>query len=255
MAKVHNDSDFKPMSLMSLLLSFISVGIVMYLLLYPQDKESRHTLLGIDTAICLLFLLQIVIDCCRAQHKLRYLQSHWLDIVASIPGIEILRLARIWHIYRMLALFKYGTTFINQVKQNRKEATLATIFTLLIILVCSGSIFMLMFERDAINSNIHTASDALWWSLVTISTVGYGDHYPVTLAGKVLATAMIVCGVGIFGMISGLITSILTSPSQKESQHTEILQQLLTQQQTMLDKINQLEQQLQPQKPHDKKVE
>ncbi|WP_027697801.1 MULTISPECIES: ion transporter [Vibrio] len=245
MAKVHNGSDFKPMSLMSLLLSFISVGIVIYLLLFPVDQETRHTLLGIDTAICILFLLQLTIDCCRSAHKLDYLESHWLDIVASIPTIEILRLARIWHIIRMLSLFRYSNSFIKQVKQNRKEATLATIFTLLIILVCSGSIFMLMFERDAIDSNIHTAGDALWWSLVTISTVGYGDHYPVTVGGKVLATAMIICGVGIFGMISGLITSILTSPVKTEAEDNNALQQLLSQQQIMLDKIERLEQQLQ----------
>lgn len=245
MAKVHNGSDFKPMSLMSLLLSFISVGIIIYLLFFPVDKETRHTLLGIDTAICVLFLLQLTVDCCRSTNKLNYLKSHWLDIIASIPIIEILRFARIWHIVRMLYLFRYSTSFIKQVKQNRKEATLATIFTLLIILVCSGSIFMLMFERDAIDSNIHTAADALWWSLVTISTVGYGDHYPVTAGGKVLATAMIICGVGIFGMISGLITSILTSPIKTEAEDNNALQQLLSQQQIMLDKIERLEQQLQ----------
>ncbi|GLT15108.1 ion transporter [Vibrio algivorus] len=245
MLKVHNGSDFKPMSLMSLLLSFISVGIVIYLLLFLVDQETRHTLLGIDTAICVLFLLQLTIDCCRSEHKLDYLKSHWLDIIASIPFIEILRIARIWHIVRMLSLFRYSTSFIKQVKQNRKEATLATIFTLLIILVCSSSIFMLMFERDAINSNIHTAGDALWWSLVTISTVGYGDYYPVTFGGKVLATAMIICGVGIFGMISGLITSILTLPVKTEAEDNHVLQQLLSQQQTMLDKIEHLEQQLQ----------
>lgn len=247
MAKVNNDADFKPMSLMSLLLSFLSVGIVIHLIFYSVDKETRHTLLVIDTTICLLFLLQIAIDCCRSTRKLHYLTSHWLDIIASIPGIEILRFARIWHIIRMLSLFRQRSSFIQQVKQNRKEATLATIFTLLILLVCSGSIFMLMFERDAINGNIHTAGDALWWSLVTISTVGYGDHYPVTSGGKILAVVMIICGVGIFGMISGLITSILTMPPKNKTQDQDTLQRLLSQQQKMLDKIEQLDQQLQKQ--------
>ena len=60
-----------------------------------------------------------------------------------------------------------------------------------------------------------------------------------------LATAMIICGVGIFGMISGLITSILTSPIKTEAEDNNALQQLLSQQQIMLDKIERLEQQLQ----------
>lgn len=245
MKGLHNESALKPLSLMSLLLSFVSLIIVFYLLFIPIDKETRHTFVGIDTAICCLFLLQIGIDCYRSNHRLVYLKSHWLDIIASIPTIEILRPLRILHIIRLLFLFRHGHFLLKQITQNRREATLAFIFTLLIILVCIGSTFMLFFEDQAAGSNIHNAGDALWWSLVTISTVGYGDHYPVTFGGKILAATMIICGVGIFGMISGLITSILTSPTKKESQNTEVLQQLLTQQQAMLDKISQLEQQLQ----------
>ncbi|WP_105902220.1 potassium channel family protein [Vibrio gangliei] len=248
-----NDADFKPMSLMSLLLSFISLIIVFQLLFTQLPVETRRTLVGIDTAICLLFLMQIAIDFYRSEHRLLYLRTRWLDILASIPFIEILRLARIVQIVRMLLLLiRHGHNFLKQVKQNRREATLATIFTLLILLVTTGSTFMLWFEDDAANSNIHNATDALWWSLVTISTVGYGDHYPVTLGGKVLATAMIICGVGIFGMISGLITSILTSPHHNndhtnDQSQNDALEQLLQQQQVMLSKIELLEQQLKKQ--------
>lgn len=248
--QTNNDSDFKPMSLMSLLLSFVSLVIVYHLLFMTIDLETRHTLLGIDTAICALFLLQLTVDCYRSKQRLRYLRQHWLDIIASIPMIEVLRLARIVPIVRIvLLMIRHRQSFLSEAQKNRKEATLATIFTLLIVLITIGSTFMLLFEADASSSNIHSAGDALWWSLVTISTVGYGDHYPVTFAGKILATAMIICGVGIFGMISGLITSILSSPYSSKSVEQEApsstqLAQLLKQQQYMIEKIDKLEQQL-----------
>ncbi|MFV0574040.1 MAG: ion transporter [Vibrio sp.] len=241
MPKNRYEADFSPMSLMSLLLSFVSLIIICFLFFSHLAPETRHTLKGIDTAICVLFLLQISIDFCRCKHRGQYLKMRWLDIVASIPTIEILRFARIWQIIRLVSLFRHSHYFVSKVKENKKEATLATIFTLLIILVCTGSTFMLMFEQDAIGSNIHNASDALWWSLVTISTVGYGDHYPVTLGGKILATGMIICGVGIFGMISGLITSILTAPRKNDKAELDNLQTLIRQQKVLLKKIERLE--------------
>ena len=85
---------------------------------------------------------------------------------------------------------------------------------------------------------------------MTISTVGYGDHYPITVAGKVLAVFIIISGVGIFGMISGLITSIITEPEKVREKHMHEQEQivrsqkldLLLQQQTeILERLNQIE--------------
>ena len=254
MKSLYSETDFKPMSLMSLLLSFISLVIVFYLLFTPLSAETRHTLVAIDTIICCLFLFQLSIDCYRSNNRLHYLKSHWIDIAASIPAIEVLRFARLLHIIRIILIFRNGEYFLKQIKKNRKEATLATIFTLLIILVSTGSSMMLMLERHAIDSNITNAADALWWSLVTISTVGYGDHYPVTFDGKILASGMIICGVGIFGMVSGLITSIVTSPHKHDHNNhdTKHLAELIEQQKKMMDKIDQLEQLLQQNADHKK---
>jgi voltage-gated potassium channel len=102
-------------------------------------------------------------------------------------------------------------------------------------------------EHKDPNANITTGQDALWWAFVTISTVGYGDHYPVTSSGKLVASLVIVCGVGVFGMISGLITSLITSPTHHESQRAENkerkLDKILEQQQLILERIEALEKQ------------
>jgi voltage-gated potassium channel len=76
---------------------------------------------------------------------------------------------------------------------------------LIIVIVQYVSIAILHVERGAPDANIHTASDALWWSLVTIATVGYGDRYPVTLAGRIIGVFLLCSGVGLFSVLSGFL--------------------------------------------------
>ncbi|RBM69281.1 ion transporter [Vibrio tarriae] len=241
-------NETKPMSLLSLILSFMALFVISGLLFIPIDHETRQVLIGIDFVICSIFLLQLTVDLIRSKDRLQYLKSHWIDILASIPVIEQLRFARIFHILRVILVIRSGKTILRALTANRRETTLATILLLLVVLLTLGS--SLMFESHDPQANIRTGGDALWWSLVTISTVGYGDHYPVTNAGKLVAAAIILCGVGIFGMISGLITSFITLPEhhRHHSQTTEkesTLQQLLENQQKLLERMEIIEQRLQ----------
>ena len=78
-----------------------------------------------------------------------------------------------------------------------------------------GSLTMLHVEEDAPGANITTASDALWYTIVTISTVGYGDQYPVTNAGRIVGAVIIVVGVGIFGTFTGYLANLFLSPKKR----------------------------------------
>ena len=159
--------------------------------------------------------------------------------------IEPLRFARLFHILRVILVLRSSRSVLHQLKENRKETTIATILLLLVVLVTIGSGMMLFIEGKNPESNIHTGLDALWWAFVTISTVGYGDHYPVTDAGKLLAVVIIMCGVGLFGMISGLITSILTTPSTQQTHSAinkeKMLATIIEQQQEILARLKRLE--------------
>ena len=66
---------------------------------------------------------------------------------------------------------------------------------------------MLGLEREVEHANIRTAGDALWWSLVTITTVGYGDHYPVTTPGRLVAAWLMIVGIGVMGTVTGVVAS------------------------------------------------
>jgi voltage-gated potassium channel len=112
-----------------------------------------------------------------------------------------------------------------------------------------GSLEMLRLEADVPGSNITTASDALWYIIVTMSTVGYGDQYPITNAGRVLGTVIIVVGVGIFGTLTGYLANLFLSPPAKKVEEGEtgavpsvqqrltVLKDLVAQQQATIEEL------------------
>ena len=113
-----------------------------------------------------------------------------------------------------------------------------------------GSLWILHVEQNAPGANITSASDALWYTIVTISTVGYGDRYPVTNEGRLIGSLIIVVGVGIFGTFTGYLANLFLAP-RKEPATVEApvaadpsqfdigqLQALMAQQQTAIDEIN-----------------
>ena len=95
------------------------------------------------------------------------------------------------------------------------SALLGTLFLTIIVLEF-GSIFVLAAEARADNANILTASDALWWSYVTVTTVGYGDRFPVTTYGRLVGVAMLTIGVGLFGVLTGFLANAFLAPAKAE---------------------------------------
>ena len=81
-----------------------------------------------------------------------------------------------------------------------------------------GSLWILHIEQYAPGANITTAGDALWYVIVTISTVGYDDQYPVTGAGRVVGVLIIIVGVGIFGTFTGYLANLFLAPSTKQAE-------------------------------------
>ena len=92
----------KPLSLLSLILSIVSLFVISGLLFIPVDHDTRQVLIGLDFVICSIFLLQLTTDLIRAADRLQFLKRHWIDYLASIPMIEPLRFARIFHILRVI---------------------------------------------------------------------------------------------------------------------------------------------------------
>ena len=192
--------------------------------------ETRALLRGIDNAICFIFLADFCVRFAKAESKGRFLRWGWIDLLSSIPALDALRwgrLVRIVRIVRILRAVRSTRLLVNYFYRNRAQGTFATVALISITLTIFSSIAILNFE-SAPESNIKSAMDALWWSFVTITTVGYGDKYPVTGEGRLVAAVLMTAGVGLFGTFTGLVASFFVEQEQKKesSELDEVLVEL-----------------------------
>ena len=137
----------------------------------------------------------------------------WADLLASLPfqQLKILRVFRLVRVFRLLR--EYGVRNIaRSLIQDRAGSALLILLLMGILVLEFGSLWILDVEQNAPGANITTASDALWYTIVTISTVGYGDRYPVTNEGRVIGSLIIIVGVGIFGTFTGYLANLFLAP-------------------------------------------
>jgi voltage-gated potassium channel len=124
----------------------------------------------------------------KADNKLAFIKWSWIDLISSVPAVSYLRAGRLLRMIRLLRLiraFRSSQMFVNHIFRNKAKGALTSVTILAVLLIIFSSIAILQVEKDP-NSNIKTAEDAIWWSYVTITTVGYGDKFPVTTEGRIL---------------------------------------------------------------------
>lgn len=139
----------------------------------------------------------------------------WADLFASLPfpQVKVLRVFRVLRVYRLLRELGPRTLWTTLI-HDRANSALMTLLLMGIFVLQFGSLSILGVEGKADGANITSASDALWYTVVTISTVGYGDQFPVTNAGRLIGTLIIVVGVGIFGTFTGYLANLFLGPSK-----------------------------------------
>jgi len=192
------------------LIGLFSVLLVGAEALIDPKSEMHHLLQSFDFAICILLLMDFVGALIAAPNKWHYFKTWgWLDLISSIPAIPLFRCGRIVRLIRVIRIIRavkatrlVASTFF--AKKGENTLLGMVLVTLILIVTCSATV--LHFERLG-EGNILTADDALWWSVATITTVGYGDKYPITVEGRFVAGLLMVAGVGLFGLFSGFIAS------------------------------------------------
>jgi len=199
-----------PLNLIVLVLSVYVLLALLFETFFEVSPEISKVLNMTDNAICIFFLIEFSVRFFKAESKLRFMQWGWIDLISSIPTVDFLRAGRTLRLIRLLRIlraFRSTKHLVNHIFKNKAKGTFTTVAILAIILVIFSSISVLQFESGDSNSNIKTAEDALWWSYVTITTVGYGDKFPITTGGRIIGALLMTCGVGLFGTFTAFISS------------------------------------------------
>jgi len=187
---------------------------------FPLDPSVVEILNYVDVGICVVFLLDFSVRLAMAKNRLRYLKWGWIDFISSIPMVGPLRwgrFARVFRILRLLRGVRSGKMLGAYILKHRAESAFTATALITLLVIVFSSIAVLHFERGA-DTPIQEADDALWWAFVTVTTVGYGDMYPVTVGGRVVAGFAMLAGVGLFGTFTGFLASWFLSPQEEEQE-------------------------------------
>lgn len=213
MAEEHIEDEspasFGFLSILIILLSIYVLGALVVETFFVLSPETVRTLHLLDDAICIIFLIDFAVRFYRAPSKLQFMKWGWIDLISSIPTLDFFRAGRglrLIRLLRVLRAFRSVRHLVNHVYKRRSQGAFTTVATIAVLMVLFSSIAILQVEKDP-GSNIKTAEDALWWSYVTVTTVGYGDKYPVTTAGRIIAALLMTTGVGLFGTFTGFLAT------------------------------------------------
>jgi len=213
-----------------LVLSILVLGALFVDTAFKLPQEISKILEFVDTGVCVLLLADFCVRFHKAKSKLVFMKWGWIDLLASIPNLPFLRvgrLVRILRIIRLLRAIRATHKVSHLLFRNKLHGGVASVFVSFLLLVVFSSVGILICEQSEPAAKIKTAADSIWWSVATITTVGYGDLYPVTPEGRCVAMALMISGVGMFGVVSGLIaTALIGTKKENSDDKAEILERL-----------------------------
>lgn len=215
-----SNPDVRPREVLMLGLSVYVLAALAAEAALPLSPATRVVLQYADTGMCAIFVADFFVRLARAKDRKAFLKWGWIDLVSSIPTLDAARAGRAVRAVRILRVLRgarraerLGTFLLRR----RAEAALTTAALVTILLIVFASIAILELEPGVEGANIRTPADALWWAASTVTTVGYGDRYPVTAEGRVVAAFLMTAGIACFGTFTGFVASWIMAPAKEKA--------------------------------------
>ena len=188
-------------------LSVVSIVNSLILYLHPPARAAWQVAAATEVVLTAFYAADFVLRSIRQKASIRYISlgAGWADAVSILPGFRILRAIPLIRTLRGLRIIP-RREIIDALSRKRAAAALYATILAAVIIIEGASIGVLYFEATSDLANIHTAADALWWGLVTITTVGYGDRYPVTTGGRIFGVFLLTMGIAVFAVFTGYLT-------------------------------------------------
>jgi voltage-gated potassium channel len=204
-------------------ISILSVFNLVLVYLPGVGPQATYVVYTTNAFLTIIFLFDFVYRLVTAGSRTFYFFRDWgwADLFACAPFLRFLRLFRIFKAYRFFHTHGAKKT-VYYLKFHRAEAALYILIFSVILILEAGSFMVLLAENGAPGANILTSSDALWWAYVTITTVGYGDYYPVTSYGRIVGIIVMTTGVGVFATFAGYISNKLLTPADHRKEQAEL---------------------------------
>ena len=205
---------------------FASIAI-MALETFALPAGLNEALVVADVTLSLVFVAEYLFRVATAENKRGYITSFYgvIDLVAILPilihaaaSVRVLRLLRVLRVLRLLKLKRYNDALDRYRQALKLIAAEAVLFTgVAFIFIISFAFMIYEVEHEAQPEKYRNIFDSIWWAVISLTTVGFGDLYPVTTAGRLLTLAMVLTGMGIVAVPTALLTSALSRVHNVES--------------------------------------
>ena len=214
------------------ILAFVSIVLILAEFLIPMIPRDILIILVVDLGICLIFAADFLIRISKTSNKRKYLKSHWYEIIAFVPAIAFvmlesgivfgaaLRSARVLRLARFILVFSRFQRSTSIISEYISKSRLLYLTSIAAIIVVLGAIGVLIFERDVPGAKIKTLSDALWWTLATVTTVGYGDVVPLSHEGRILGVIVMIVGIAFLSVFISTLGATLVEKRMRPKENT-----------------------------------
>ena len=218
-----------------LVLTVLSL-IIMVGLVLPLSDATTQLLSIYDNIICDVFLLDFAWRIRHSRPHRAYVigERGWLDLLGSIPSFGFLPATALLRLFRLSRLARISRLMRTRSKKevaqdildNRGRYAAFVTLTLGLLVLVFASVLVLQLESRSPDANITTGGDALWWAVVTITTVGYGDLFPVTPGGRLVGASVMFAGIGIIGALASIFASVLVPRADDGPQEADVAREL-----------------------------
>ena len=181
---------------------FILLIVLTYAILIFADPSEHPDLTPqlihtADWILILFFTVEYLVRLWFAERQWKFIRQNWFDLIALLPLDAIFPLARLMRLARLFRLFK-SSPLLWSVITSRSMLLILSFLSIFLLWSSAGFYFL---EKGR-NPVIESFGDAIWWAIVTTTTVGYGDISPITDAGRLIAGILILSGVALIGMFT-----------------------------------------------------
>jgi voltage-gated potassium channel len=204
-----------------LVLALAIIPLLVLPLLTNLSESTEATFTGIEWFIWAVFLVEYGIRLTLAPEKWPFIKRNKIDLfVIVLPflrPLRVLRSARTLRLLRAIRVVAYLGRGIDAFKDVLTRHKLHYALAVTGLVVVGGGILIESFERGAADANIKSIPDGLWWAITTVTTVGYGDRFPTTPAGRGLGVVLMIVGIALFGFLAGSLASFFVEHREEET--------------------------------------
>lgn len=200
---------------------FIILSIILFTIITLPNltAETKKIILITEYIITVVFIIEYVIRIICAENKIKFIFSFYglIDLIAILPillgmfNLNFVRIFRLLMLMKIMKIVRYSKSlniFFKAIISVKEQLIMFTFLSLFVIYLSATGIYF--FERQAQPEVFASILHSMWWAVATLTTVGYGDIYPITFGGKLFTSLILIVGIGVISVPTAIIASALT---------------------------------------------